>query len=58
MGETQEEATNQNPCFHPFSILKRIVMGETSCEFRAAYKPSTFSILKRIVMGETLLSRI
>ena len=37
----------------PFSILKRIVMGETSLRSPAPGLLSTFSILKRIVMGET-----
>ena len=37
-----------------FSILKRIVMGETRREnARTSKKYKTFSILKRIVMGET-----
>jgi len=38
----------------PFSILKRIVMGETSwSEASELVDEGTFSILKRIVMGET-----
>jgi len=37
----------------PFSILKRIVMGETSPSNLTTAPKSSFSILKRIVMGET-----
>jgi len=37
----------------PFSILKRIVMGETSGGVGARPRVFSFSILKRIVMGET-----
>ena len=37
----------------PFSILKRIVMGETRRAVPARPAPVAFSILKRIVMGET-----
>jgi len=36
-----------------FSILKRIVMGETLGGFAMDYFDGSFSILKRIVMGET-----
>ena len=37
----------------PFSILKRIVMGETNERLLRAAFITAFSILKRIVMGET-----
>jgi len=36
-----------------FSILKRIVMGETTGSPTLSQKITPFSILKRIVMGET-----
>jgi len=37
----------------PFSILKRIVMGETNGGEGSVITSEAFSILKRIVMGET-----
>ena len=40
-----------------FSILKRIVMGETRCGLARAALHCAFSILKRIVMGETCTSQ-
>ena len=39
-----------------FSILKRIVMGETTLGDNSVDAVVTFSILKRIVMGETKAS--
>ena len=41
------------PPDYPFSILKRIVMGETTIGVPRVLCKLTFSILKRIVMGET-----
>ena len=37
----------------PFSILERIVVGETYREMAEALGVSSFSILERIVVGET-----
>jgi len=53
MGETQDAdgVTVKKPTF---SILKRIVMGETYTPVPTSIPTATpFSILKRIVMGET-----
>jgi len=38
----------------PFSILERIVVGETLAGALESLKPAAFSILERIVVGETL----
>jgi len=56
MGET---LSAQGKCpdakLFSFSILKRIVMGETGITvYIAGSRQSAFSILKRIVMGETV----
>jgi len=53
MGETKRWVGRRSRC-RPFSILKRIVMGETlGVALRAWLMFAAFSILKRIVMGET-----
>jgi len=46
------------PLIGAFSILKRIVMGETSGLSCNVSEIGPFSILKRIVMGETLFDGV
>ena len=53
MGETRTRRSAALARRAPFSILKRIVMGETSSSERNPGGDWSFSILKRIVMGET-----
>ena len=52
MGETRL-SSDFHDSKRPFSILKRIVMGETSHSLAPFISRNAFSILKRIVMGET-----
>jgi len=53
MGETYAGEVVRGEDRAAFSILKRIVMGETRTDPTAMLPPDAFSILKRIVMGET-----